>query len=71
MIRRELLCDGRLVKEVDQVETVSSRTLRTEYADGLHRWLLDGEEVGSAEAHAFQLRWAAQVAPVRATPEGE
>ncbi|WP_033024078.1 hypothetical protein [Streptomyces capuensis] len=59
MIRRELLCDGRLVKEVDQVEMRSSRTGRIEYTDGLHRWLLDGEEVDPAQAEAFQVRWTA------------
>ena len=33
---------------------------QTEYMDGSHRWLLDGEEVQPVEAEAFRVLWAAQ-----------
>jgi hypothetical protein len=60
MIRRETFCDGRLVKEIDQIDVSSGLTGRTEYMDGPHRWLLDGEEVQPVEADAFQVLWGAQ-----------
>jgi hypothetical protein len=52
MIRREFYRDGRLVREIDQVDVTSSRTMAHEYVDGRHRWLLDGEEITEAEAQA-------------------
>ena len=58
MIRRERYCDGRLVKEIDQVNVGGVETnFRDHYVDGLHRWLLDGEEVTPAEAEAFRATW--------------
>lgn len=60
MIRRETFCDGHLIKEIDQVDVSSGLTGRTEYMDGSHRWLLDGEEVQPVEAYAFKVLWAAQ-----------
>ncbi|MFJ2303778.1 MULTISPECIES: hypothetical protein [unclassified Streptomyces] len=59
MIRRETFCDGRLVKEIDQVD-VSTRSLREQFIDGCWRWLLDGEEVQDVEAEAFRTVWDAQ-----------
>ncbi|MFF7899975.1 MULTISPECIES: hypothetical protein [unclassified Streptomyces] len=59
MIRRETFCDGRLVKEIDQVD-VSTRSLREQFIDGSWRWLLDGEEVQDVEAEAFRTVWDAQ-----------
>jgi hypothetical protein len=50
MIRTETFCEGRLVKEIDQIDVMSAQTLRHEYVDGRHRWLLDGEEISEAEA---------------------
>lgn len=45
MIRTEAYLDGRLVKEVDQIDVMNAQTLRHEYVDGRHRWLLDGAEI--------------------------
>jgi hypothetical protein len=53
MIRTETYLDGRLVKEIDQIDVMSAQTLRHEYIDGHHRWLLDGREVTEAEAEAL------------------
>jgi hypothetical protein len=50
MNRTETYLDGRLVKEIDQVDVMTAQTLRHEYVDGRHRWLLDGAEVTEAEA---------------------
>ena len=53
MIRIETYCGGRLVKEISQIDVTSAQTLRTEYIDGYHRWLLDGAEI--TEARALEL----------------
>jgi hypothetical protein len=53
VIRTETYCGGRLVKEIDQVDVMSAETLRHEYIDGYHRWLLDGAEI--TEARALEL----------------
>lgn len=58
MIRRETFCDGRLVKEIDQVDVSTQGGRR--YVDGRHNWLLDGEEVQPVEAEAFRIMWEAQ-----------
>jgi hypothetical protein len=50
MIRTETYLNGRLVKEVEQIDVMSAQTLRHEYVDGRHRWLLDGTEVTEDEA---------------------
>ena len=50
MIRTETYLDGRLVKEIDQVDVMSAQTLRHEYVDGRHRWLLDGAEITGSQA---------------------
>ncbi len=50
MIRIETYCGGRLVKEFDQVDVMSAQTLRHEYTDGRHRWLLDGAEISEDRA---------------------
>lgn len=60
VIRRETFCDGRLVKEIDQIDVSSGLTGRTEYTDGSHRWLLDEEEVQPVEAEAFRVLWESQ-----------
>ncbi|MEU6491109.1 hypothetical protein ABZ890_12030 [Streptomyces sp. NPDC046984] len=60
MIRREMFCNGRLIKEIDQINTPGFETGWTDhYVDGSHRWLLDGEEVQQVEAEAFQIAWNA------------
>ena len=53
MVRTETYLGGRLVKEIDQVDVSSGMTMRYEYVDGRHRWLLDGTEI--AEARALEL----------------
>jgi len=59
MIRRETYCDGRLVKEIDQVNVGGAATNFTDhYVDGLHAWLLDGAAVTEAEAEAFRASWS-------------
>lgn len=66
MIRRELYCDGHLVKEFDQINVGGADTdYRDHYVDGLHTWLLDGAEVKvtDADAEAFRASWAAQQEP--------
>ena len=45
MIRTETYCGGRLVKEIDQVDLMYAQTLKHEWVDGKHRWLLDGVEI--------------------------
>ena len=50
MMRTETYLGGRLVKEIDQVDVSSGLTMRYEYVDGRHRWLLDGTEVTEDEA---------------------
>jgi hypothetical protein len=52
MIRTETYLDGRLVKEIDQVDVMTAQTMRHEYVDGYHRWLLDGTEITEDEALA-------------------
>lgn len=60
MIRRKTYCEGRLVKEIDQVNVGGVETNFTDhYVDGRHRWLLDDEEVTPAEAEAFRDLWEA------------
>lgn len=60
MVRREQSCDGRLVKEIDQVNVGGVATNFTDHhIDGRHRWLLDGAEVTPAEAEAFRATWEA------------
>lgn len=60
MIRRETYCDGRLVKEIDQVNVGGADTdFRDHHVDGWHRWLLDDEEVTTVEAEAFRAPWEA------------
>jgi hypothetical protein len=54
MIRTETYLGGRLVKEIDQVDVSSAQTLRREYIDGRHRWLLDGTEITEDEALAMR-----------------
>ena len=67
MIRTETYCGGRLVKEVDQVDVMSSQTLRHEYVDGCHRWLLDGAEI--TEVRALELvRLQGGEAVIRSSP---
>jgi hypothetical protein len=48
VIRTETYCDGALVKEVAMVDIMSAQTMRHEYTNGRHRWLLHGEEIGEA-----------------------
>jgi hypothetical protein len=58
VIRRETYCEGRLVKEVDQIPV--RRPLpgfRLRYVDGSSRWRLDGERVRAVEAEAFYTVW--------------
>ncbi|MDQ0992181.1 hypothetical protein [Streptomyces sp. V3I7] len=62
MIRREQFCDGRLVKEIDQID-VSRDPGRPESIDGRHVWLLDDEEVTPAEAEAFRAVWEEERRP--------
>jgi len=50
MIRTETYLDGRLVKEFDMVDVMSAQTMRHEYIDGRHRWLLDGDEITEPQA---------------------
>ncbi|MCM1972309.1 hypothetical protein [Streptomyces sp. G1] len=57
MVRHETHCDGRLVKEVEQVD-VSTSDLRDQFIDGRHIWLLDGTEVTEADAETFRATWA-------------
>ncbi|MEU9208532.1 hypothetical protein AB0D27_11400 [Streptomyces sp. NPDC048415] len=58
MSRSEYYCDGRLVKEIDQINMGGAATNFTDhYVDGRHRWLLDGEEVTPADAEAFRATW--------------
>lgn len=56
MIRRETFCDGRLVKEIDQID-VSVGGGYQQYIDGRHIWLLNDEEVQEVEANAFRIAW--------------
>ncbi|WP_331756753.1 hypothetical protein [Streptomyces decoyicus] len=56
MIRRETFCDGRLVKEIDQIDVTTSPSAQ-QYMDGRHIWLLNGEEVQEVEADAFRIAW--------------
>ncbi len=59
-MRREQYCDGRLVKEIDQINVGGEATESTDrHVDGSHRWLLDGEEITPAEAAAFLATWEA------------
>jgi hypothetical protein len=60
VIRTETYCGGALVKEVAMVDIMSAQTMRHEYTDGRHRWLLHGEEIGEAVAKAMILRAAVQ-----------
>lgn len=60
MIRREILCGGRMVKEIDQIDMISAARPYHHYEDGRHIWLLDGQEVTPAEAEAFQFAWTAE-----------
>ncbi|MCX4792473.1 hypothetical protein OG369_42625 [Streptomyces sp. NBC_01221] len=60
MIRREELCDGRLVKEVDQIDVMSTTHPYHHYVDGSFAWLLDGDEVTPTAAEAFQAAWEAE-----------
>ena len=53
MTRTETYLDGRLVKEFDQIDVMSAQTLRHEYIDGRHRWLLDGNEITEDRALAL------------------
>ena len=63
MIRRERFCDGRLVKEVDQVNVGGAATnFRDHYIDGLHVWLLGGEQITPDAAEAFRRDWEARQA---------
>ncbi|MDX2749630.1 hypothetical protein PV413_03310 [Streptomyces scabiei] len=60
MIRRETFCDGRLVKEIDQINVGGVATnFANRYVDGRHVWLLDDEEVQPVEAEAFRTLWEA------------
>jgi len=63
VIRREMLCGGRLVKEIDQIDTMSTTNPRHHYVDGRYLWLLDGDEVTPAEAAAFQSAWGSGQLP--------
>jgi len=61
MVRSERFCEGRLVKEVDQINVGGAATNFTDqYVDGRHVWLLDGEEVTPVEAEAFRADWEAR-----------
>jgi hypothetical protein len=53
MNRIETYLDGRLVKEIDQIDVMSAQTLRAEYVDGRYRWLLDGAEITEDRALAL------------------
>ena len=68
MMRREQFCGGRLVKEIDQVNVGGAATnFKDHYVDGLHVWLLDGEEVTQTEADAFRASWEADTKPSTTT----
>ncbi|WP_329214827.1 hypothetical protein OG352_05280 [Streptomyces sp. NBC_01485] len=55
MVRRETYCDGRLVKEIDQVNVGGVATnFHNHYVDGHHAWLLDGTEITEAQAETFR-----------------
>lgn len=61
VIRRETYCNGRLVKEIDQINVGGTATnFRDHYIDGRHWWLLDGQDVTPAEAEAFRSTWEAE-----------
>lgn len=53
MIRTEAYCGGFLVKVIDQVDVMSAMTLRHEYIDGRHTWMLGGREITEEEALAL------------------
>ena len=51
MIRTETYLDGRLVKQFDMVNVGPTADKPwPEWVDGHHTWLLDGEEIGEADA---------------------
>jgi hypothetical protein len=62
MFRSESYCDGRLIKQIEQVNVGGAETnFLDHYVDGRYEWLLDGRSVTPTEAEAFRRVWQADL----------
>jgi hypothetical protein len=56
MMRTEMYCGGRIVKQIDQVD-VSISYVGQQYTDGPWRWYLDGREITEQQAESYISTW--------------